>query len=435
MDDVKNIAITFQNLVQFYSMKHGIDALIERGYPLDIYIPINNDDSVIGNMFTETYDSLINMGYSPIRELDPKKHYKVLLEPYPMDIYYKFNFKYRIKYKYAPISAKPNLTLNPENNVYYDCILCFGNYEANYLRVYSNTKLIDNFKYIIFKKQKINTNKKVLLYLPTYGDTSSIEMVTDSITKLKNDYYIIAKAHHGTSFLSEESNRIENLKSICDEYYDHNVPLNELLQKAQIVLSDNSGAIFEALYSNTPVAVFCKDPNSNKIGNFDTTQFKLIKDGYIPYTNDSSKIQSILESALSPDIINKQINLAKSLFFHSDNPMGNFVSIIEEYLFDNIDFDYKNMHDVLLENYDSKINLINDLYSKNTSLEAMYNQKNAELDSFKNNEVYNLEAKIKGLEELVDYKNKTISYYEKGKLYKLSKSIYKLYYKIFKNKE
>ena len=469
MNDIKNIAITFQNLVQFYSMKHGIDALIAKGYPVDIYVPINNDDSGVGDMFTETYDKLINMGYSPIRELDPSKHYKILLEPYPMDIYYKFNFKYRIKYKYAPISAKPNLTLNPENNIFYDCILCYGNYESNYLRVYSNTKLIDYLKYINFKKSEVNSNKKVLLYLPTYGDSSSIDNIIDSLALLKDDYYIITKFHHGTSFLKSELYRIDKLKSISDEYYDHSTSLEQLLQKVQIVLSDNSGSIFEALYSKTPVAVFCSDPNKNKIDNFNTTQYKLIQKGYIPYTNDPLKIKSVLEQALTQDIINKQTDLSNSLFFHSDNPVENFVSIIESYLTDNIDTDYKNMHDVLLNNYISKINtindyknqydillsdynnnknIINDLSEKNTSLNELHNQKDNEIENLKKNEIedlkekeilndkiHDLEEKIQELEKQVSFQSKTISFYENGKLYKVSKKIYILYYKLFKKKE
>lgn len=226
MVEVKNIAITFQNLVQFYSMKNGIDALISKGYSVDIYVPINNDTSGIGNMFTETYNNLTSMGYSPIRELDSSKHYKILLEPYPMDIYYKFNYTYRLKYKYSLLSAKPNLVYNPENNLYYDAILSFGPYEASYLKAYSNIEMMGNLKYVNLEKlDKPSTNKKILLYLPTYGNSSSIDTILEELEKLKEKYYIIVKFHHGTSFLQTEENRITQLKKIADESYDHNIEL------------------------------------------------------------------------------------------------------------------------------------------------------------------------------------------------------------------
>lgn len=34
----KNIAVTIQNMVQYYSITYGIDALIKHGYNVDIYI-------------------------------------------------------------------------------------------------------------------------------------------------------------------------------------------------------------------------------------------------------------------------------------------------------------------------------------------------------------------------------------------------------------
>ena len=230
MNDIKNIAITFQNLVQFYSIKNGIDALIKKGYPVDIYVPINNDGSGMGDMFTETYNKLIDMGYSPCRELDSSKHYKVVLEPYPMDIYYKFNYTYRLKYEYALLSAKPNLVYYPENNIYYDAIL------ASYLKAYANIELMGNLKYINLKKlDRPKTDKPVLLYLPTYGDSSSIDTILRELKSIKDEYYIIVKFHHGTSFLKDEQNRIKELKNISDEYYDHSIELAQLLSKVDVV--------------------------------------------------------------------------------------------------------------------------------------------------------------------------------------------------------
>ena len=424
----RDIAVTIQNLVQFYNVKNGIDELIKQKYSIDIYVPMNTNDSEIGKMFDETFDELKNMGYSPLRKIDDCITYKILLEPYPMDIYYNFNYKYRIKYKYAPISAKPNLTLNPENNILYDAILCYGNYEANYLRVYSNPRIIGNLKYIDFnRKINDNDNKKVLLYLPTYGDTCSIDLILEEFNILKKDYYIITKFHHGTSYLKNEAYRIEKLKEISDEYYDHKTPLIDLLKKTHIVLSDNSGSIFESILAGVPVAVFTEDSNKNKIENFSTSQYKFISKGYIPCTNIPTEIPSILKEATSPEIINKQIELKNILFYNSSNPINDFVTVIKEYLFDNIDVEYKKMHDVLVKDYQNKLELI-----KNQNIEILNCN---EINIDKERKIEELNVINSKLMDEIKKQNIIIKYYENGKLYKLSSKIYKTYHKFIKRND
>lgn len=416
----KTIAVTFQNMVQFYSLKNGLDYLINKGYVVDIYVPTNNDNIGFAEMFNETYSLLVNLGYSPLRDLDNSKTYKILLEPYPMDIYYKFNFQYRIKYKYAPIAAKPNLTCNPENNIYYDAILCYGPYDADYLKVYANTYIIGNLKYINYTRNAtLQHNKPVLLYLPTYGTSSSIDDVIDALKALQKDYYIITKFHHGTSYLQDEKNRIEKIKSISNEYYDHSTQLIDLLAKTHVVLSDNSGAIFESLYASVPVAVFTDDLNKNKLGSFDTTQYEIVHKDFIPFTSNPSEISKILEKAMSEKYIEKQKRLKDILFYNSSNPVEDFANVIESYLNDNINLKYKALHDILIEDYSGKINLINNLYSQIQNL-------NQNLDNMQT--VYN--QNISDLKKDITQKDKILSYYENGKLYKLANSIYKKYHKL-----
>ena len=277
----RDIAVTIQNFVQFYSIKSGIDELIKRNHSVDIYIPQTNDDSGLDKMYEETFNELIKYNYTIKRTTDSNVLYKILLEPYPMDFCLKFNFEYRLKYKYSLLSAKPNLVYKPESNICYDAILCFSKYDADFLNVYAKTELIGNLKYLNFKKKSFNSAKPVLLYLPTYGNVSSIDLITAQLEKLKSKYYLITKLHHGTSSLKNETERIEKLKSISNECYNHTTELVKLLEKADVVLSDNSGAIFETLYAKVPLAIFSDDINKNKLGNLDTTQFKLVKKNYI----------------------------------------------------------------------------------------------------------------------------------------------------------
>ena len=197
---------------------------------------------------------------------------------------------------------------------------------------------------------------------------------------------------------------------ISDECYNHKTELAELLTIADIVLSDNSGAIFETLYAKVPLAVYSEDINKNKLDNFDTTQYRLVKEGYIPYTNHSDEIPNILEQALSSKYIEKQKNLSDELFYRPENPVGCFVNVIEKYLNDHINFDYKKIHDVLVNDYTSKVNTISQL----------------------SNDLSALQNNSENLARQIEEKNTIISYYENGKLYRISKKIYNLYHKIFK---
>lgn len=448
----RDIAITIQNFVQFYSIKNGIDELIKRKYSVDLYIPKCNDDTGFGNLFDETYNKLIKSNYSIKRYADSKIMYKVLLEPYPMEFFLKFKYEYRIKYKYSLLSAKPNLVYKPESNIYYDCILCFSKYDANFLKAYSNTELIGNLKYIDYKKEKLNVGKPVLLYLPTYGEESSIDSIVDELKLLKEEYYIITKFHHGTTCLKDEADRIQQLKKVSDECYNHTTELVELLSKVDVVLSDNSGSIFETLYAKVPLAIYSKDINRNKLGNLDTIQFNLVREGYIPYTNNVDEISNKLKEALSDEYISKQNKLSDELFYRPKEPVKEFANIIEKFLNDNIDVNYKCIHDILIKDYNEKSKNMNEMqgllnennilkqelkdklkeqHSKEQDLKNMIEDKNSEINNLKEINRSN-EQSIKNYEVEIESKNRIIGYYENGKLYKICKKIYKLYYKMLR---
>ena len=93
---------------------------------------------------------------------------------------------------------------------------------------------------------------------------------------------------------------------MADEWYDLNTSLSYLLSKSDVVLSDNSGAIFEALYNDVPVAIFAKNINK-KLGNFDTIQYDLVTSDIIPYTNNPDDIFKILSLSCSDKYKIKQI--------------------------------------------------------------------------------------------------------------------------------
>lgn len=162
----KYIAVTIQNYVQFYSIKNALDILIKDGVNVDFYVPFAKDDWGLKEMFDEIYDFLKKSGYN-VRRNPIKRKYKILLEPYPMEYYFSFNYEYRIKYNYGLNSPKPSLTYRDVDNFCYDAILSYSTYEAEELRTYTKTYVVGKPNYYNFKK-KINKSSKKNIALFTY---------------------------------------------------------------------------------------------------------------------------------------------------------------------------------------------------------------------------------------------------------------------------
>ncbi|MBQ6825902.1 MAG: hypothetical protein IJP34_04500 [Clostridia bacterium] len=418
---MKDIAVVILNRIQYDNIVSGLEELKKSGFSVDIYCSHwDEDSSGMNNMFDDITDYCEKNNFNVYRKVDPKIEYKVLLEPYPcLDI----SAKYKIKYRYSNISAKPNIVYKPENYIMYDAILCSGNYDSNYLSVFSKTYKTANLKYENFKKSEVRkSNKKQLLYLPTYGDESSIEQIINILEELKEHYYIVAKIHHGTNYLANEHNRINLLKDKVDELYDSNTPLTALLETTDVILTDNSGSIFEGIFTEIPVAVFCDDINKNKTGDFNTTQYELYKEGILPFTNNPNEIVNILKEALSESVIKKQREWNRTNFFHPEDFTTDFVNVIKMYLNEEFDKRYYQMHNVLKNSY---YTYLHENQEELPKLKAQI----AELQNalaIQKNINSNLESNVDDLNSQVDSLSRQVDYYNTGTLYKFAKKIYRL---------
>lgn len=343
-----NIAFIFDDLTEFFVMRKPIDALIKAKVPLDIIVPY---DSGYNNLPEHTFRKITELGYYPIKDAPKNKKYKVILTPYPtLKIIQRLNFIYHLRIPYSTISAKPNPVYTPMAKMNYDCIICFNNYEPTFLTAYgADCRAIPYWEYYNFKKTP-NQSTPNLLILPTFGeDTSCIELLSPQIIKkIKKHYHVIIKAHHAIHFNADGTNMLKKIKNLGDEFYDSDTPITSLLKRADIVLSDNSGSIFEAIYSNTPVASFSKDLNSRHLGTINTLQYQLSQNGILPHT---SQPQEVLPMLLSIDKYYEKQQQAKEQLFPAPhaNSIQNFLDIIKEYILKNENKDYKKiLHDIMV---------------------------------------------------------------------------------------
>ncbi|MBQ3320870.1 hypothetical protein IJG71_01945 [Candidatus Saccharibacteria bacterium] len=345
-----NIAIIFDDLTEFFVMRSAIDDMKKEKINVDIIVPY---DSGYNGLPEHTFKEIDRLGYHPLKDAPKNKEYKILLTPYPsLNIVNRTKFIYHLKYSYGPMSSKPNPVFLPEWKIDYDGIFSFNIYEPKFLEAYGTKyHIMPYWKFSNFKKKTTKSKKPNLLFLPTFGkDISSIQLFTKgAIAEIKKHYHVISKAHHATHFNSDEDNSLSVLKELSDEFYDSSTSIVKLLETADIVLSDNSGAIFESIYADIPVALFCKNLNQRKLGRINTLQYELAQQDIIPYTNRAEEILPILKSI--KQYSKKQKDIKKQLFpnFKHNSPKE-FTKVIKEYLDIDEDKDYrKAIHDLMID--------------------------------------------------------------------------------------
>ncbi|NEY19166.1 glycosyltransferase [Bacillus ginsengihumi] len=159
-------------------------------------------------------------------------------------------------------------------NVFYDKILCYGNYDYRKLNIDDNSVIIGNPKFdkwfrkefdIERTKEKllIDENKKTILYAPTYGHLSSIDDWIDDVKALNDDYNIIIKMHHGTAYRESETYRREMIMSSFKNITSDPSDLLSLFAISDFVITDNSGIIFDAILAEKNILLLNTNYNTS----------------------------------------------------------------------------------------------------------------------------------------------------------------------------
>lgn len=113
------------------------------------------------------------------------------------------------------------------------------------------------------KKLNIPSDKKVILYAPTwrggsdvYNDIDTSHAIYEDFTRIKeqvsNEYYVLIKAHH-FAYKHLEKN---GLKEYCVPFW---IDTNELLSVVDILITDYSSIWFDILPKGSPVLFYMND--------------------------------------------------------------------------------------------------------------------------------------------------------------------------------
>ena len=147
----------------------------------------------------------------------------------------------------------------------FDLCLAYGKYDDFFFSQVSQSKIVGNPKFddwfskkfdknlINFIKPKLNINKKTILYLPTHSDLCSISQIYSELKIVAKEYNVITKLHYLTPQEQPELVKMLTDKNII--LLEDDMDLITLLFLSDLVLSDNSSAIFDAILADKPILV------------------------------------------------------------------------------------------------------------------------------------------------------------------------------------
>lgn len=141
-----------------------------------------------------------------------------------------------------------------------DANFMYGPYSAAICQNYAVTFPVGNTRFDGFAPRA--TGGGGLLYMPTYGDVSSLRAFAEALPDMPQDLSIKLKLHHASEFSDAkvivklaEDPRI----TLIDAYTD----VLEDIAAADVVLTDYSGAIFDAIYMEKPLVLFQPEVTQN----------------------------------------------------------------------------------------------------------------------------------------------------------------------------
>jgi hypothetical protein len=145
------------------------------------------------------------------------------------------------------------------HNAYFDLILCAGEYAAKNLELY-RTKVVPigepklDMLYNGGESKKeiasragitLDEDKQTILFLPTWGSLSSFGIVIPALINIASEFNVIVRPHHVTAvFAPDELNILSGTGLLR---LDETTPITDALKLADVVVSDNSSSIFDAI--------------------------------------------------------------------------------------------------------------------------------------------------------------------------------------------
>lgn len=146
-----------------------------------------------------------------------------------------------------------------------DLCLTFGPYASRKIEPFCHSVAVGNPRYEDWEDPSfrhragerhargLDPDRKTILYAPTWGPLSSYDAFADAVASLTSEFNVILKIHHitqrdGAGVMDRIRHKFPRLAAADDD-------IVELLSVADVMISDYSGAIFDAVYCRTPLVL------------------------------------------------------------------------------------------------------------------------------------------------------------------------------------
>lgn len=256
MDD-KKIAFIGWNPFQFYHIQPALIKIPNARFILEMR---RGREKYFDNEILDKYsDKIIKVNYSEIGDLDGDFSTVVCQTPFTHIHRFEKTRIAMIQYGYAK---------EPHNygawRVLADLNMVYGSYAAERIEPLSPVRIVGNplfdewcshlFHYSsrIRLAPYIKPSRKTLLYAPTWGDLSTLKEHINEVISLSDDFNVFIKLHHNTEILERFKNS-EWRHNRNVHFFGSSVRLVELMTVTDLVISDYSGAIFDAILCQRPV--------------------------------------------------------------------------------------------------------------------------------------------------------------------------------------
>ena len=208
-------------------------------------------------------------------------------------------------------------------NIFFDLIFVYGEYDAQKLSFYAPVVKAGNPKFDRWFKGEVVENqlkaeakgRPIILYLPTYGNLSSWTYYQKTLEDLSKNYFIIVKLHHGLK-VSSGSKLI-----ILDESSD----LLSLLKIADVVISDYSGAIFDAVLAGKKLLLLNLPQIPETLSSKESLE-NIIREQCLQ-VNEPGEVGAKLEEILRKDVfLSKREELKPKIFSSTEGNSGELIA-------------------------------------------------------------------------------------------------------------
>ena len=142
-----------------------------------------------------------------------------------------------------------------------DLNLVYGPHAADAIKVLSPVREVGHplQEFITKPRPPLAGSKLRVLYAPTWKNLSSIDRWADEISMLASSHILTLRPHHNT--VLQEPDRMARLQAMGGHFACNETRLIDLICESDVVISDYSGAVFEAILASRPVVLVDVDPD------------------------------------------------------------------------------------------------------------------------------------------------------------------------------